>query len=277
MHLGDIKFFKPHDRRLQSLIKGYCIHSSDDPDFDLKIRFYQNTTNTISIYKDSVTSGCGKNRVQTHQPNSGLNTQLVGLIDGYQEVHFVGKLQRVAIIFYAGGLNHFLSQPLNHYIRPNFTKFSYFDEQFRAFLPLLFNLKEVEKKRNLLDQFLLNNLIDFDQPKLLQAIDIINDDNSIKVACLAKHLSLHRRTLLRLFKRHLGLPIEAYKQSCRFRNALMKYKDSQKNADLASIAHESHYYDQASFSHQLKSTTELTPKELFSKLKIIDETLFWLH
>lgn len=64
MEVGHIKFIRPRNPQLDKLIKGYYVHTADDPNFFSEITFYQNVTTTISTYRDSETSSEGRLRRQ---------------------------------------------------------------------------------------------------------------------------------------------------------------------------------------------------------------------
>lgn len=276
MDFGHVKFIRPKHLKLDKLVKGYYVHVSDKPDFYSRLTFYQNITTTISIYKDSETNSENRLRKQSYKQDNGFRSLLVGLVDKYQEVEFYGPVNRLAIVFYPGGINHFIKPPLSHFLEKHYSHFSYFEDAFKTFLPLVYNEPSIEKKRDYLDQFLLDNYEAFDEPEILEAIRLLtNDEHVMKVQDLANKLDISRRTLLRKFKKHLGYSIEEYISVIKFRKALLNFQKSQESNDLTQIAYDSNYYDQADFNHQMKSRSGLTPKELFRQLDIVDDTLFW--
>lgn len=276
MEIGHVKFIRPKDPKLLSLIKGYYVHSSQDPNFYSKITFYQNITTTISIYKNSITSSQGRLRTQRFDKNQEYTSVLVGLVDKYQEVEFHGPLDRLAVVFYPGGINRFIKAPLSKLLEPHYSSFTYFDESFEAFLPRVYNELILEKKRDLLDAFFLKHYVLFNEPNLLEAMDtLLSQPDLIKVGELAKKVGVSRRTLLRKFKNHLGYSIEEYISVIKFRRALLNFQQKKSTKELFKIALDSNYYDQADFNHHLKNRSGLTPTELFKQLNIVDNTLFW--
>ncbi|MEL7118690.1 MAG: helix-turn-helix domain-containing protein [Bacteroidota bacterium] len=276
MNIGHVKFIQPNHPILRKWIKGYYVHQSEDQNFHTKLTFYQNITTTISIYKDSITTSDGRYRKQTYEAGEGYSKLLAGLVDKYQEVEFVGPLDRLAIVFYPLGLNHFMNQPLGNYLQTHYSFFDYFDEDFQIFLPQVYAEPDLETKRELLDQFFLQHYQELHEPVLLNAVEILTtEDSEIKVNVLAERLGVSRRTLLRKFKKHLAYSIEEYISVIKFRKALYTFQNNPQNPSMSYIAMESNYYDQPDFNHQIRSRTQLTPKELFEQLKIVDDTLFW--
>lgn len=276
MEIGHVKFIRPKHKELLKLIKGYYVHTASEPGFFSKVTFYQNITTTISVYKDSQTSSEGRLRKQHYKKNNGFTSLLVGLVDKYQEVEFHGPLDRIAIVFYSGGINHFLNEPLSEYLKKHYSEFNAFGNDFEKLLSHVYTEPEILGKRDLLDDFFLNRLQVFSEKKILVAIDLIlNSAHAIKVENLSETLGMNRRTLLRKFKKHLGYSIEEYMSVIKFRKALLNFQKKQEAKGLSGIALDSHYYDQADFNHQIKSRSELTPTQLFKQLEIVDDVLFW--
>ncbi len=276
MNIGHVKFIQPNHPTTKKWIKGYYIHSSPDPDFYTRLTFFQNITTTISIYRDSSTTSEGRLRRQQHQVGSGFSALLVGLVDKYQEVEFYGPLDRLAIVFFPGGINQFIRPPLGTYLKKHYAHFHYFDEAFKTFLPIVYQEDALDKKRDLLDAFLMQHYQILPEPQLMKSIDLlINAEEVIKVGEVAERLALSRRTLLRKFRKHLGYSPEEYIQVIKFRKALLNFQRSRGMTKLTDIALDSNYYDQADFNHQIKFRSDLTPKELFRQLEIVDDTLFW--
>ncbi len=275
MNVGNVKFIKPKSKHLQQFIKGYYTHTSDDPDFQTQIAFYQNITSCISIYEDTQLSFEGEKVIQTHTEGNGMSAYLVVKVNKCQEVEFRGPLNRLAIVFYPLGLNYFIRCPLSELVTGRYCPFYYFDKAFESLIPRLYATGLMEEKRDMLDDFLNHQFQDFKEKRLIEAVyQIIHQDTNIKVEALAKQLNMSRRTLLRLFKKHLYYSVEEYCSIVKFRKSLLHYQ-SQDKIKLTEIALESDYYDQADFNHQFKYRTGMPPKALFSKLEIMDDVLFW--
>jgi len=275
MNLGIVKFARPESPFLQKYIKGYYMHRSEDPNFSMTVYFYQNVTSFIDICRDTqITSHPHEWRYQA-APDTGFKSRLVAKIPGHQKATFQGKFDKVTIVFYSLGLNHFIRQPLSKLVTGIYSPFTHLDEQYSGLLPRLFEAPTIFQKRDLLDAFFLSQFQIFPEPRLIKAVKkLIQQKTPLKVAELANSLGIHRRTLLRLFQKHLTYSIEEYQAVIKFRRALIQFQQQGKS-NLTNIAYGSGYYDQSDFNHQFKSRSGLTPSELFSQLNIIDNTLFW--
>jgi len=276
LEIGNVKFVRPKSHLLRKWIKGYYIHRADAVDFYSKVTFYQNITTTISIYRNSITTSNGRSRYQHFKEGEGFTSLLVGLVDKYQEVEFFGPLDRLAIVFYSGGINQFITSPLGGFIKAHFSHFDYYNSSFEELLPMVFDTEDLELKRDYLDAFFLEKFVPLNEPDLLSAIDILwTEPNQCSVAELASRLGMNRRTLLRKFKAHLGYSIKDYRSVIKFRKALLGFQENGGSEKLTQIALDSYYYDQSDFNHNMKSRSGLTPKELFAQLEIVDDVLFW--
>ncbi|MEM9936784.1 MAG: helix-turn-helix domain-containing protein [Bacteroidota bacterium] len=276
MDVGLVKFLPPKDPFLTKYIKGYYVHTSPEIDFHGKVTFYQNITSTISIYKDSVVSGAGRYRTQTYQENAGFLSILAGKVDRYQEVTFIGPLDRLAIVFYPTGINHFIDKPLGELLEENFVTFTHFDRYFQTFLPKVYAEDSLETKRDILDVFFLEKFKPFPDERVLHTVGrLIESPTKARVQEIAEELGISRRTLLRLFQKHLFYTPEEYMSVIKFRRALLYYQEQKDAPNLTQIALDSGYYDQPAFSKQLKHRSGLSPKELFGQLEIMDDVLFW--
>lgn len=276
MDKGQVKFIRPKHPELQKYIKGYYLHKALRSDFNSFITFYQNITTTISIYKNTHMESDGRRRAHTYKEGTGFTSLLVGKVDKYQEVEIKGLLDRFAVVFYPVGINHFIDVPLSDLVQLHFSRFTHFDDDFEKFLPVVFDTDSLEKKRDLFDEFLLSKFKPFKENRILLAVEqIVSMEESIKVQEISDTLGMSRRTLLRLFQKHLAYSPEEYISVVKFRKALLNFQKNQEDHTLADIAYDSSYYDQADFNHQLKTRSGLTPKTLFSTLEIVDDVLFW--
>ncbi|OJJ21730.1 hypothetical protein BKI52_14610 [marine bacterium AO1-C] len=275
MDIGTVKFVRPQNEFLQKYIKGYYMHRSTDPAFEKTVYFYQNITSTINIYQDTQVKLHDNFWTYHHAPNTGFNARMVVKIKGYQEVKLRGKFDKVAIVFYPTGINHFIRCPLSELVHSIYSVFTHFDGIYDAILPALFAAPTIEQKRDILDNFFVSQFQAFPDERLLAAAEkIITSEQPIKVNELAESLGVSRRTLLRLFQKHLIYSVEEYQAIVKFRRALIELQQQGK-AHLTSVAYNSAYYDQADFNHQFKHRSGLTPSELFDQLNIVDNTLFW--
>jgi len=276
MDKAQVKFIPSGDPELRKFVKGYYIHKGEAEDFHSFVTFYQNITTCLSIYKDSELQGEGRRRLMKAKQDAGFMVLLTGKVDKYQEVEFDGPLDRFAVVFYPLGLNHFMQEPLGKHLKPHYSRSAYFEKDLKDVLPRLFAAKDIETKRDLFDDYLRAHFVSFPEQRLMDAFQLIMGSEELpRIQEIAEKLSISRRTLLRIFQKHLAYSPEEYLSVIKFRKALLNYQKRSDFPKLTEIAYESQYYDQADFNRQLKYRSGLSPQKLFSHLEIVDDVLFW--
>ncbi|MEM6377898.1 MAG: AraC family transcriptional regulator [Bacteroidota bacterium] len=266
----------PKAHQLQQLIKLYYVHQSKEDALEERIVYFPNYTTTINIYKDSKLSWNALSR--THEPDIGAPWMklLVAKFDRSREIIMRGPFHKLSIVFQPLGINHFLEPPLSQIAEDHFTFFDYFGPEFDALLDQVFELDQLEAKRDLLDDFFIKNYVGFSEDRLKFAVqEILDNEASVSIQQLSETLQISRKTLLRLFKKHLAISPTDYKSIVKFRKALLAYQDKKNRPSLADLAYTVDYYDQSDLNFHFKQKTGQTPQELFKILKTIEKDLFW--
>ena len=132
------------------------------------------------------------------------------------------------------------------------------------------------KKRDLLDAYLCRQYIGFEEERLTSSVQhILASNGEISIQDLSQKLQISRKTLLRLFQKHLAYSPSEYKSIVKFRQALNAYHRGTRKPSLAALAHEAQYYDQSDFNAHVKGKTGLTPRQLFAQIQPMVEGLYW--
>ncbi len=267
---------EPKNETLKKLVKVYYIHKSTVENRVERITYFPNYATTINIYKNSAVKCTAYSRTHTYHSNKKFLKLLVGKFDKSREIIMKGPFDKLTIVFHPLGLNHFLS-PLSKYVEDHFSLFNEFGESFDETLEKVFATNSIELKRDHLDAYLTKKYIGFEAPKLTHAVHkILNDADSYSIAQIATELKISRKTLLRLFKKHLAISPSEYKSIAKLRKAINFYKKNANQPKLSTLAYESLYYDQSDLNHHFKEKTGLTPKDLFNKIQTIEHGLYWL-
>jgi AraC-like DNA-binding protein len=119
---------------------------------------------------------------------------------------------------------------------------------------------ELEKKVELLEQFITRSIINLPDSLMVKAFEIIHqpsaaDTNS--VGSLAESLKINDRTLRNHFKKEIGISPVAYLQLLRVHQAVHDMKKPLKNQ--ADIYFDNNYFDQAHFIHEFKKIADMSP------------------
>lgn len=266
----------PKDKLVKKYISYYYFHKSSNDDFQQDFIYYPHYCNAITIYKDARVAWDDWRSFATSGPTP-LTTLYSRNYDRCIQVSLRGHIDKIGIVFKPLGLNHFVSSPLSLLSTQVVTAFSHFGAAFESSLNRVYMLKSNDEKIGLLDRFFVNHYTSFSEIRLEKAIEqILKTNGAIECQQLAEDLSCSRKTLLRLFKKHLICTPSVFKSLVRFRNTLNYYQEQYKKPSLTQLAYEHQYYDQADFIRHFKAVTGETPKLLFSKIKNLgSQDTYW--
>jgi len=276
MKEGKPTFIYPKPALLKKHIKLYSWLSADSADFEEHLTYYPNYTSTINIYKNTSVEFDELRR--THRPSGTDNFKIlfVGKFNRSREIHTLGPYQKLTIVFHPLGLNHFVAGPLGPLIQEHFSFFDYYGQALDQLLPKIFSIPDLEERGQILDDFFLSQYQDFKEERLKQAVQLIlEQEDPLKVQDLADQLQIGRKTLLRLFRKHMAYSVEEYISVVKFRKTMINYQSKGGKRNLSQIALEGNYYDQSDFYKHYKLKCGQTPSQLFKELKTIDDGLFW--
>lgn len=193
------------------------------------------------------------------------------------KVAIEGPFHKVGVVFNPLGINHFFDSPLSSFFKQEKGEFPFFGSSFYSCLETVFREVTIENKVSQLDQFFESALIPFDETVLKKAVGaIILSNGSLKVEELSDTLQVNRKTLLRLFQKHVLMSVEDYRKMVMFRQAMNYYQEHKSQSNLTEVALFSMYYDQAHFIKHFKSVTKETPSSLLTKVaQVGTEDTYW--
>jgi AraC-like DNA-binding protein len=268
----------PRDTLVAKHIACYYFHWSDDENFDNTFTFYPNYKHALTIYKGSdVELNTNSSFIK---PSTAGNFRILYSVNTHLSlnVHLTGRFYKTGIVFNPLGINHFLQEPLSDVFSPMFSFFPYYGQKFENVLQEVYSTTDFETKTLLLDNFFKKMYTGFDEPFIKKAMqEILNSNGTIRVEELSESIGINRKTLLRLFKKHLCASVEEYKKLVMFRNALNYSQQAGSNVTLTDVALYSLYYDQAHFIKHFKSVTHQSPKDLLHNITQLggQESVYW--
>lgn len=274
---GNFITIKPKNELVAKYIDYYYFHVSDDPAFSKKFFFYPNYKHAVTIYKGSDVSLTDEGSLVMPSDNNKILSFYSINTDANFKVELNGVFNKIGVVFNPLGLNHFIKEPLGTFFDRAVNKLECFGEPFLQSLEKIYAESNAEYKGALLDGFFTDTFLGFNEPVIKRAVrEILNSNGSVKVEELSESLGVNRKTLLRLFKKHLCCSVEEYKKMVMFRNALNYSQQQGEDATLTDVALYSLYYDQAHYIKHFKSVTRQSPKALLSKLtKLGNQETYW--
>lgn len=268
---------KPRDPNVARHIAYYYFHKSDDSNFQNKFFFYPNYKHALTVYKNADTHLSEQGSEILPSTDERFTVFYAVNTNKNLSVSLNGVFDKIGIVFNPIGINHFLNVPLSDVFTPFISELSVFGKDFEELLQRVFSESDTDLKIDLLDNFFKQRLVAFDEPILKKAVaEILNSNGAIRVEELSHLLNVNRKTLLRLFKKHMCCSVEEYKKLVMFRNALNFSQQGDGLLSLTDVALYNLYYDQAHFIKQFKSITKLSPKTLLSKItKLGNQEVYW--
>lgn len=258
---------KPKNALVSKHVSYYYFHRSDDAAFKKNFFFYPNYNHALTVYRGS--------DVDFTESGSLVNPSVHDTISCFYSINTCsnfkvslnGIFNKIGVVFNPLGLNHFINKPLSEVFERSSYIFNYFGEAFCTVLEEVYEEQDNDRKASILDAYFAENYIGFEESIVKNAVaEILNSNGSVRVEELSDKLQVNRKTLLRLFKKHLCCSVEEYKKLVMFRNALNYSQQNRNEASLTDIALYNLYYDQAHFIKHFKSVTKLSPKTLLSNL-----------
>lgn len=269
---------KPNNSFIERYISYYYFHSSLNALVNKKFIYYPSVKNAITIYKNSrATYGHNYSSVV---PDSTINFTCMysGIQTSNRTTYISSPFNKIGIVFNELGINHFIKNQLSSVCSDgNDKSFNHFVIQHGDYFNSIYSKKEIDVKVSLLNEFFINIFVGFNNTELKQSINLINSsEQKITVEDLSRNLNISRRTLLRLFKKHLCSSVKDYINIVQFRKALNQYLLSKQNSSLTTVAHDNNFYDQPQFINHFKKLTNSSPKTFFKNVEHVgEEDTFW--
>lgn len=274
---GNFITMRPQSPLVAKYVAYYYFHSSNDENFSNKFYFYPNYKHALTVYVNSdITFTDNGSVVKPADTEKCTTLYSVNTHQSFR-VALSGPFSKIGVVFNPLGINHFIKEPLSGIFKPSFDKFDYFGPAWQQTIKQVFTEPAQEIKTTLLDDFFTTAFCGFDAPVIKTAVsEILNSNGAVRVEELSDLTGVNRKTLLRLFKKHLCASIEEYKKMVMFRNALNYAQQAGEDASLTDVALYSLYYDQAHYIKHFKSVTKQSPKGLLSRLtQLGNQEVYW--
>lgn len=265
------KTFQPKSELLRKVIDHYYFHSNDVNGHSTYFTFYPHYKHALTIYKNSKVERKSEYQAKACPTLRGYNLTYTSLINHFAQAEIVGPFNKIGVVFQPLGINHFINGHINRDVKSPFhLDFSLFQTSMKNCLDGVFHEENTDIKVEKLDEYFLSIYNHFKAELLQEAIEIaLNGSEEYNVHSLAKELDVSRRTLLRLFRRHLNSSTKDYLKMIKFRKAVKVYQESIKRMNLSDLTYQVNYNDQSEFIHHFKKLTGFSPKSFFENLHTI--------
>lgn len=265
---------KPKLDVLSPYIAYYYFNSSEEKNYTKEYIFHPHYRNAITVYKNSEINFSKNQSIVIPKPDKDFEIIYTGIHLESRTGKIQAPFDKIGIVFQTLGLNNFISEPLSalasEYPKPDF---NYFGKEFKHVLENVYNTTKKSEKVNLLDRFFASQIKPFNEERLLKAIYLLFEKD-LSITEISEAIAINRKTLLRLFKKHLNCSPKEFSNLIRFRKAINTYQKHK--PALTDLAYQNNYYDQSDFIKHFKKVTGFNPKNFFNNLSHLGtEDTFW--
>ena len=269
----------PQHPTIKKWVAYYYFQETHSDNFQQAYIYYPHFQNALNVYLGAKVTWDHESRDIIADKNANPTCLLTMNRDKSRIVRMKGKTQKLGIIFQPFGINQFIKNKLGEIATEAVSQFTVFGEPFLETAKNIFQTKDLLQRTKLLDHFLLNIHYPTNEERIEKAIQlIIDNEKGWSAQQIAKKININRKTLLRLFQKHIACPVSTFKSAVQFRKALTQYQEAQRKPKLSDIAYDNAYYDQAHFNHHFREITGLNPQQLFKYLqKKGNQGAYWLY
>lgn len=265
--------FLPKNELLKKQIKYYHITNYEEKYLKRDVMMYPHYFTSISI-QDNFHSTFSNNEFtyQEYSPRE-LNFNILGRYTKPLVAKVEGRIKALSIVFQPLGINSFCDKSLEEIVPHIHNQFSEWNELAEAVQKLLY-CYDFEQLIEKLEQILLYFYRPYKNELLTDTLSLLHSNYAdYNVDELEKTLGVNRKTLLRQFKKNIGVSVTDYRRILRFREAIALQPN---NENLTRLAYESCFCDQSHFIKDFQKLTGETPKKVFKEAGFVNETPFFL-
>lgn len=190
---------------------------------------------------------------------------VIGQLTRPLEIEPTGETGIFSIRFHPDGFMPFTTNPLKEMENTAVSLEKLFGTDGQEIEQQIINANSTSERIKLIEIFLLNRLTDtetIDRIVKSTVETIITANGQLSVDELSQLTQVNRRQLLRKFSSAIGLSPKQLSRTIRLQAALKMLLNDQ-FSNLANLAYENEYYDQAHFIKEFKEFTGSTPKEFY--------------
>jgi len=268
---------QPTHPLIKEQVDYYYFQDIKESNFSQVYLYYPNYVNGLNVYLNTDLTWDEEERILQGNKEGQSHCTLTMTYEKSRKVQMYGQLQKLGIIFKPLGINHFITGNVDQLQIQTVGYFHQFGQAFIELTRELFDEDSIEKRALLLDNFLLQHHRSFDESRIKKAVDLIFEHHTdITAQDIANQLNINRKTLFRLFKKHIGYSFKNFKAVVKFRLALNQYQATHGKVKLSDLAFDNGYYDHPHFIHHIQAIAGLSPQELFDSLqKASKDGLYW--
>jgi len=263
----NLDFYKPKDKILKKYIEGYYFISKDKNSQSIQYLTFPNNFCILTTNEDLDVEVKENEVIIKSSPTKNIMTCVVSRYTKPMKIHYKELINEVTIYFKPLGISHFLEDSKSIFSESTILDFTFMPD-FNAKMIEIFSFTR-ERQIEELENYLLSKLQVKDFSLMEKILSDIETDAKIEEIALKHQIS--RQYLNKIFTKHIGKPLSEYRKIHRFRNSILKQKESRNFSELS----QHDFYDQSHFIRNFKELTDRNPQLFFKNIDTEKENI-WL-
>jgi len=269
----DIKHFFPRSDIIQKHVVCYHFFNAEGKYYDKEILIYPHYLHTVTIFNTYPCEFSEEPPVTNEPQQKKLLLGVIGRFTRPLLCKCKGRIKALSIVFKPMGINFFCDKTFEQIVPNVSNHFPHWTDKADEFEELLY-CNDIDRLTEKLDDILLSFYRPFENKIIFDALSLLHSNYAdYNVEQIEKASNINRKTLLRQFKKHLGVSITDYRRILRFRDAIKLHEQKE---TLTKLAYEANFSDQSHFIKEVKKLAGENPKKVFKEAGFVNNTPFFL-
>lgn len=269
-----LQHFLPVNKIIRKHVECYHFLNFEEKHLKQEVIIYPHYLNTVS-FQDNFSSDFSNSQF-TYQEyeDRKINFNVLGRFTKPLTAKVDGRIKALSVVFKPTGINFFCDKTFDEIVPQIHAKFPFWNDRADELTGLLY-CSDVGEITTKLENILLSFYRPFQNEILSETLRLLHGNYAdYNVEELARTLKVNRKTLLRLFAKHIGVSITDYRRILRFREAIKLHAGADRN--LTRLAYESCFCDQSHFIKDFHKLAGENPKKVFKEAGFVKDTPFFL-
>lgn len=263
----EIEVYKPESPLLQEYIECFYVLTRSGTDAPVTYLTFPGLQQAVSLYAETTTEVTDDRVVICHEPNSLLESRIVGDFQQAVCVHYEGRIHEITTLFKPLAINSFLTSPLKEYATSHFPKFEPYPD-FMTAMQDIYNTVCIPEKLQALESYWQDKYNGFQHPFLPTILEHLYLDNfdEQNITEICRIYGISRQTMYQHFTRYLCKTPSLFRKIVRFRKTMKNYRLEIRHPEFSQLSALANYFDQSHMIRDFKTLTGHTPKNFFHRI-----------
>ncbi|GAB5521401.1 MAG: hypothetical protein RhofKO_36520 [Rhodothermales bacterium] len=259
----------PQHPALKGIIAYYYVHRTFSNTFTRSFYYYPHYGRALNVFEQSNVVWDAATRYTLPTRSAERTLILTSPRRDRRQVHMIGRVHKLGIVFEPLGLNRFVDAPVGQLADETIVAFPHLGRAFDYALDRVAATSDLSEKATLLDRFFVAHDRGPTYPGILDDVTqaIRAADGLVSIQAIAEAHGIHQRTLLRLFQQHLGCSPQQFASVVRFRAIIDRHNQADAPLSLTELAYASGFCDQSAFIKHMRGMIGISPSQFFQSMR----------